>query len=38
MPRPTGPAGRRYQWIALSNTTLATFMSTLDGSIVIIPQ
>src|SRR5262245_51527216 len=25
-----------YKWIALSNTTLAVFMSTLDGSIVII--
>jgi MFS family permease len=27
---------RRYRWIALSNTTLAIFMSALDGSIVII--
>jgi MFS family permease len=26
----------RYKWIALSNTTLAVFMSTLDGSIVMI--
>lgn len=26
----------RYRWIALSNTTLAVFMSALDGSIVII--
>jgi MFS family permease len=26
----------RYKWIALSNTTLAVFMSALDGSIVII--
>ena len=25
-----------YKWIALSNTTLAVFMSALDGSIVII--
>jgi len=25
-----------YKWIALTNTTLAVFMSTLDGSIVII--
>ena len=25
-----------YKWVALSNTTLAVFMSTLDGSIVII--
>jgi MFS family permease len=30
------PGGDRYKWIALSNTTLAVFMSTLDGSIVII--
>ncbi|HTW82494.1 MAG TPA: MFS transporter [Candidatus Sulfotelmatobacter sp.] len=26
----------RYAWVALSNTTLAVFMSALDGSIVII--
>src|SRR6201999_318876 len=26
----------RYKWIALSNTTMAVFMSALDGSIVII--
>ncbi|MCW2547768.1 MAG: arabinose efflux permease family protein, partial [Mycobacterium sp.] len=26
----------RYQWVALSNTTLAVFMSALDGSIVLI--
>jgi MFS family permease len=26
----------RYKWVALSNTTLAVFMSALDGSIVII--
>src|SRR5581483_10480227 len=26
----------RYKWVALSNTTLAVFMSQLDGSIVII--
>jgi MFS family permease len=26
----------RYQWVALSNTTLAVFMSALDSSIVII--
>src|ERR671937_1118799 len=25
-----------YRWVALSNTTLAVFMSALDGSIVII--
>src|SRR5438046_1581133 len=26
----------RYKWVALSNTTLAVFMSALDSSIVII--
>ncbi|MBO0876757.1 MAG: MFS transporter [Pseudonocardia sp.] len=26
----------RYRWVALSNTTMAVFMSALDGSIVII--
>ena len=26
----------RYKWVALSNTTLAVFMSALDGSIVLI--
>jgi MFS family permease len=26
----------RYPWIALSNTSLGSFMSTLDGSIVIV--
>jgi MFS family permease len=26
----------RYKWVALSNTTMAVFMSALDGSIVII--
>jgi hypothetical protein len=31
-------AGRqdRYKWVALSNTTVAVFMSQLDGSIVLI--
>jgi MFS family permease len=29
-------AGDRYKWVALSNTTLAMFVSTLNGSIVII--
>ena len=28
--------GDRYRWVALTNTTAATFMSTLNGSIVII--
>jgi MFS family permease len=36
-PRPTrASADDRYKWIALSNTTMAVFMSALDGSIVII--
>ncbi len=29
-------ADDRYKWVALSNTTMAVFMSALDGSIVII--
>jgi MFS family permease len=29
-------ADERYQWVALSNTTAAVFMSALDGSIVLI--
>ncbi len=32
---PDQPDGR-YKWVALANTTAAVFMSTLDGSIVII--
>jgi MFS family permease len=31
-----GERGDNYKWIALSNTTMAVFMSALDGSIVII--
>jgi MFS family permease len=32
-----GPDGQgRYKWVALSNTTLAVFMSALDGSIILI--
>ncbi|MFI5633685.1 MFS transporter [Streptomyces sp. NPDC051664] len=31
-----GPAGDRYKWTALTNTTAAVFMSALDGSIVLI--
>ena len=31
-----GGQGERYKWVALSNTTMAVFMSALDGSIVII--
>jgi MFS family permease len=30
------PPGKNYKWIALANTTAAVFMSSLDGSIVII--
>ena len=30
------PVSSRYKWTALSNTTLGTFMATLDSSIVII--
>lgn len=40
---PVGSAGRgsarrpdRYKWVALSNTTLAMSMATIDASIVII--
>ena len=33
----SGPGhGDAYKWIALSNTTLAMVMATIDGSIVII--
>ncbi|MCW2539826.1 MAG: hypothetical protein JWN95_1551 [Frankiales bacterium] len=31
-----GSATERYKWTALSNTTIAVFMSALDGSIVLI--
>jgi MFS family permease len=33
-----GPAdlGENYKWVALANTTAATFMAVLDGSIVLI--
>ena len=30
------PLGDGYKWTALANTTAAVFMSTLDGSIVLI--
>jgi len=37
MARPTSATSDdRYKWVALSNTTMAVFMSALDGSIVII--
>jgi MFS family permease len=38
-PRAAGsrsPETDRYRWVALTNTTMAVFMSSLDGSIVII--
>ena len=34
--RATGPLPANYKWIALSNTTLAVLLATLDGSITII--
>jgi MFS family permease len=33
---PQQPVGRNYKWIALSNTTLAVFMSALNGSSLMI--
>jgi MFS family permease len=30
------PVNGRYKWLALANTTAAVFMSTVDGSIVLI--
>ena len=33
---PSGKVDDHYRWVALANTTAAVFMSTLDGSIVII--
>ncbi|MGW5127850.1 hypothetical protein ACWEQ7_28190 [Streptomyces sp. NPDC004069] len=33
---PRRPAGDRYKWTALANTTAAVFMSALDCSIVLI--
>ena len=33
---PEAGTGDGYKWVALSNTTLAVFMSALDGSIVLI--
>ncbi len=34
--RPGSSKPDRYRWVALTNTTMAVFMSSLDGSIVII--
>jgi MFS family permease len=33
---PTAEIDDHYRWVALTNTTAASFMATLDGSIVII--
>jgi MFS family permease len=30
------PAGERYKWVALTNTTAAVMMATINGSIVLI--
>jgi hypothetical protein len=38
-PRTVCPGSReagRYRWVALMNTTMAVFMSSLDGSIILI--
>jgi MFS family permease len=35
-PTEESAAQNRYKWVALSNTTVAVFMSALDGSIVLI--
>ncbi|HEX4715628.1 MAG TPA: MFS transporter [Ktedonobacteraceae bacterium] len=36
IPRRLQPAGPRYRWIALSNTTLGILMATINSSIVLI--
>ena len=36
IPRRLQPAGPRYKWIALSNTTLGILMATINSSIVLI--
>jgi MFS family permease len=36
IPRRLQPAGPRYKWVALSNTTLGTLMATINSSIVLI--
>ncbi|MFA6225636.1 MAG: hypothetical protein WC620_05510 [Methanoregula sp.] len=32
----TPDTGLPYKWVALSNTTIATFMATVNGSIILI--
>jgi hypothetical protein len=34
--RPRSSEADRYRWVALTNTTMAVFMSSLDGSIILI--
>jgi MFS family permease len=34
--RPRSSEGGRYRWVALTNTTMGVFMSSLDGSIILI--
>jgi MFS family permease len=34
--RPRASQAERYQWVALTNTTMAVFMSSLDGMIILI--
>jgi MFS family permease len=34
--RDARPAGERYKWVALTNTTAAVMMATINGSIVLI--
>ncbi len=36
IPRRLQPAGPRYKWVALSNTTLGILMATINSSIVLI--
>jgi MFS family permease len=33
---PGAPAGDRYKWVALSNTTMANLLATIDATIVIV--
>ncbi len=36
LPRHQRPVGKRYKWVALSNTTLGVLMSAMNSSIVLI--
>src|SRR3954453_22642884 len=33
---PGAPPGDRYKWVALSNTTMANLLATIDATIVIV--